>query len=587
MLTGFAVFLRGWTYRVLLLAGGVLVFATPEARADWINLSGAETAPNIAEITVYNDLVHVALEIYIDDLTAFAPANASGDEFGKIAFRVLADENIELQASLIVIEPRLRKDRFSPYAGMIDPRTMQRVPAAPEDKRVIYVELEFPFHGRPDTLTFIPPLDDNGNTTVTIGFLGYHKTVPINDFRYLSRAETLMLDWEDPWYTAFENKVLNRHHRWPMMSFLYVETREVRHEALLRVRDLLEWTDLGLSGSTTLSAEDRSSVKEMVHSFFAARNPLTIDGMPSVPSASRVVFLKITPVGIRLIEAGEPVELSSAIVGVSQSHWTRQLPQDVTVEWNLFNDRVEAVPSTVTDLAGPFPNFVTADNTTILWKNFLNTYEEPSLLPVVQDDGRTIGIPMVSLAMLVLCVGFGVLALRPRYLPARAWVGLSAVCAVAVVLLLRVTVVDVKSPLAGPPGEVAAALIANDVLTNASIAFMEKDPAALDKALEVIISSEQFEEVADDLRRAFAIKLSTGGIARVESIVDLTLENTANLDDAEGFRTLANWTAHATARHWGHIDQRAIRFRAIMELAEIEGAWKLTGLTVVDVKPLE
>ena len=39
----------------------LLVLASP-ASADWINLTGAETAPNIAEIYVMDDHVKVVLE---------------------------------------------------------------------------------------------------------------------------------------------------------------------------------------------------------------------------------------------------------------------------------------------------------------------------------------------------------------------------------------------------------------------------------------------------------------------------------------------------------------------------------------------
>ncbi len=56
------------------------------------------------------------------------------------------------------------------------------------------------------------------------------------------------------------------------------------------------------------------------------------------------------------------------------------------------------------------------------------------------------------------------------------------------------------------------------------------------------------------------------------------------LVDASGFRTLAAWTARASAGHWGHAHRRTIRFQALMELAEVEGVWKLIGLTVVDAK---
>ena len=43
----------------------------PAARADWMNLTGAETAPNIAEITVLDDRVRVVLEVYLGDLATF------------------------------------------------------------------------------------------------------------------------------------------------------------------------------------------------------------------------------------------------------------------------------------------------------------------------------------------------------------------------------------------------------------------------------------------------------------------------------------------------------------------------------------
>ena len=38
------------------------------ANADWINLSGAENAPNIAEIYIHDDHVKIELEIFVDDM---------------------------------------------------------------------------------------------------------------------------------------------------------------------------------------------------------------------------------------------------------------------------------------------------------------------------------------------------------------------------------------------------------------------------------------------------------------------------------------------------------------------------------------
>jgi hypothetical protein len=52
----------------LLLA---LLLAAPLGRADWINLTGSETAPNIAEIYVMDDHVRLVFEVYIGDLEKF------------------------------------------------------------------------------------------------------------------------------------------------------------------------------------------------------------------------------------------------------------------------------------------------------------------------------------------------------------------------------------------------------------------------------------------------------------------------------------------------------------------------------------
>ncbi|MBW2192875.1 MAG: hypothetical protein JRF27_03700 [Deltaproteobacteria bacterium] len=43
----------------------------PPVLADWINLSGAENTPNIAEIHILDDHVRIDLEIFVDDIVTF------------------------------------------------------------------------------------------------------------------------------------------------------------------------------------------------------------------------------------------------------------------------------------------------------------------------------------------------------------------------------------------------------------------------------------------------------------------------------------------------------------------------------------
>lgn len=574
----------------------------PVAHADFMNLTGAETAPNIAEITVLDDRVRVALEVYIGDLATFEallpdewlkkdgtarpPLSERLQQFSAETLQIITGEGAKLQAELTLAEPRLRKDRASAFAGMINPMTRQRVPGAPEDKRVLYAELEYPFSGRPESLTIIPPRDASGIPAVTIGFIAYHKAVPIIDFRYLSQPAIVTLDWEDPWYTRFDNPNLKRHHKSALMSFLYVEPREVRHEVLIRVRDLQEWTDLGLSESATIGSADQVRIKERALAFFATRNPLSIDGTPATPVPTRAEFLNISLTGLRVVEDDVPLDLSTAIMGVILSYPVKHLPQHVTVRWDLFSERVERIPATAIDPAGPFLGYIEASDPTLEWRNYLRKYEEPRVSAVVLDDGRSIGIPVLSVLLLVFALGASTLAARPVFLSRPVWIAALGVSTLAAVLLLRVAVIDVANPFAGPPDEVVSAQILSGVLANVNHAYLEKDPAELRQALEVVVAAEGLTDVEEELGRALAIKVAGGGIARVDAIENMVLKDITTLDGRPGFRSLAEWTAKASAGHWGHAHRRTIRFRALVELVDDDGAWKLAGITVVDARQM-
>ena len=156
----------------------------------------------------------------------------------------------------------------------------------------------------------------------------------------------------------------------------------------------------------------------------------------------------------------------------------------------------------------------------------------------------------------------------------------------AAVLLLRVAVIDVANPFAGPPDEVTSAQILSGVLANVNHAYLEKDPAALRQALEVVVAAEGLTDVEEELGRALAIKVAGGGIARVDAIENMVLKDITTLEGRPGFRSLAEWTAKASAGHWGHAHRRTIRFRALVELVDDDGAWKLAGITVVDARQM-
>ena len=600
--------IRHWLYSSWSIhAGAVLllaVFLWPlESRADWINLTGAETAPNIAEIYVLDDRVKLALEVYVRDLEMFEelipddwvkdnaterlPLEARMQHFADRTFQVVTESGEKLTARLVLVEPRMRVDRKSPFAGMINPMTRQRVPEAPADKRVLYAEISYPFSERPDELTFIPPQDDEGRAITSIGFIAYHKSVPIIDFRYLGAPARVTLDWADPWYTKFDNPNLKRHHKSALMSFLYVEPYEVRHEILVRVKDMEEWMDLGLSGDTYIEVDELEGLKQNIGEFLLEKNPVRIDEKEIRPILDRTNYVKVSLTGIKLVEVPERLEISTAIVGVIITYLTEGLPQEVTVGWELFTDQVQRIPATATDPAGPFMTYLTPDDNVHVWKNFLKNYTLPTVQEVsVRGSLGEIKLPLGTVAAVILLLPLGVFLIR------RARRGEAVKWIVAVAVLVSIGGV-VSYPYAqvafARPAMVAGNLddeqsraLLQALLKNVYRAFDFRDEEDVYDKLALTVKGDLLAELYLQNRKSFAIKKAGGAQAKIKT-VDIQQAQAKRLESGSlGYAITGRWTALGTVGHWGHIHTRQNLYDAIVTIEAIDGQWKITDLELLE-----
>ncbi|MGI9350172.1 MAG: hypothetical protein ACR2O3_01305 [Rhizobiaceae bacterium] len=573
-----------------------------EANADWINLSGAENSPNIAEITVLDDRVNIKFEIFIGNLKTFEdlipdklfkdagaarpPIRERLRHFAENVLSVKDQFGKPLPMQLIRAEPRQRKDRYSPFAGMINPQTRRPVPGAPEDKRVLFTELEYLFQGKPRVVTFSPPKAQSGVSAVNIGFIVYHKTVPVIDFRFLTKDAKLILDWDDPWYSGFSDPVLKRHHQSAMMSFLYVEPREVRHEMLMRLRDLQERFDFGVDGKAGVSADDRAKILDSAGKLLKKSNPVKIDGVSTLPKSVRAQFLEVSLTGLKEVDEQKTIDPVAGIVGVILTYPIDHLPQHVSVDWEFFDDRIERIPTTSIDPAGPYRSFVEESNPTFEWKNFLLKYQEPKVSPVNIDLRTKLNVPVLSAGFsaiaLFIIIGFFTGFFKRR----NIWVPAFAGCVLAIFGFFKILQVEVPIPRFGPPDQIEGGLVVKAVLDNISAAFIEKDPIEFRKAMSVVAEPASIDKVESEIGRSLAIKIAGGGTASLRETEELKLQNIEALESKSGFRTIASWRVDASAGHWGHPHKRRFEFRALIELTDEKGPWKLSGITVIDAKQL-
>jgi len=605
-----ATFLRAFsirTYILSFLALSSLVFTTP-TRADWINFSGAQSAPNIAEIYIENDRIRLVLEIYVKNMAEFIdlfpedwikkggveppPLEERMKRFSNETFQFIVDDKDKLQAERILVEPRMRKDRPNPFAGTINPTTRQRVPGPPEDKRVLYAELIYPFKNKPKILTIIPPLSKSGRPAVSIGFIVYQNGVPVVDYRFLSGSAKLHLDWDDPWYSRFERKALKRWQESGLMIYLYVEPYEVRNEILVRVKDLEQWMDLGLKGEKFIEIDEFEALKKRIGEFLLEHSKVLIDGRKLKPILDRVSFVKYTMTRTFFIDKPERMLLNTAMLGVIVTYITKGIPQEVTVDWDLFSDRIQKVPTTAVDPAGPFPSYVTPEDHVLTWTNFLKTYKIPTVVEIPVDASLTkIGLPAGSTLCLLLLIVIIWMTFKRRKQGKgiRLQIGFAVLFVAGCVLLYPFFRVPVARPAVLAPkitNDKAVALLDN-LLKNVYRAFDFREENDVYDRLATSVHGDLLTDIYLQNRKSMVVTQAGGAQGKVKDI-DILDVSVKHLDD----RPLAlvfhsKWTAMGSVGHWGHIHTRKNQYEANITVEPVDGVWKITDLELLEEKRID
>jgi hypothetical protein len=585
----------------------VILLSFGSARADWINLTGAENARNIAEIYVENDHVKVKLEVFIEDLIIFdelipetffpqpIPGRPGLEERQKIIadriFQVITDKEKKLPARVDLVEPRLRIERPSPFAGSINPYTRQRIPGPPDDKRVLYAELIYPFEGKPKSLTFIPPLDENGIPRASLGFICYHAGVPVVDFRQLTNENILHLDWEDPWYSVFQKKQLKRTLQSGVRTYLYIEPYEVRHEILVRVKDMMAWMDFDLRGDEYIEEDEFNMVREQVAQFFMERENVLIDGKNLKPILDKTAYVESSMLRSRFIEIPERVSLNTAMIGIVTTYLTDGIPQEVETKWDLFSDRVKKVTARMTDPAGPFPYDLEPDDNVLKWTNYLKTYKIPTVDKIIVSDahrGKLVPIGSLICAAFLLPFVFSAFSRGRKSQPVKVQIGIIVLLVIGMVALYPIWQVPMGSKArASQMSEEDSIAIVHSLLKNVYRAFDFREEEDVYDKLAVSVSGDLLTEVYLQSRKSMIIEQAGGAQAKVKEIKvqETDVKDSAKQKGALDIRT--KWTAVGLVGHWGHIHTRQNIYDAILTLAVADGSWKITGIELLEEKRVD
>ena len=574
----------------MVLLVGVLV-APSLARADAIVITKAMTASTIAEIFISEETLQVKLEIGGRDLPAFRNLMPDGvwermgyepepyvDRlvrfFGEdLVFRL--DGGRPTPGRILEMEPRKRVKR--------DEITGEPL-AAPEGEGedVIFAVLEYPIEGRPQVVSMTPPRSPAGMATASIGMVTYHQQLPVNDFRYFGTEEILDLDWDDPWYSKFRNRNLWRQYDSPINAFLYVEPFEVRVEIIVRPLDMEKWVDLGLEGRKTIPVDIQYDLQSKIAEFLAGHLNLNIDGQLVEPELDRMNFLRRTLRTSTVISPPEELDVVSATLGIIYVTPIEGLPQEASITWDLFTDRIQRIPAAATDEAGPLRFFLEPNDNVLWWKNFLKNPTVPTLVDVGPPPGllvRLAGwIAWASLAVVaVMLLRVGIDLIKGRGLAKR---GLAAL-----MVLLLLSGGSFATMFPSRLNDSKSEEIVAGLLHNIYRAFDFRSEENIYDVLDQSVSGDLLTEIYLETRRGLELASQGGARAKVKEIEMLEVEP-RRVRGEPGFVARALWNVAGSVGHWGHIHTRTNQYEAELTISPVDGAWKVTDMEILQEERL-
>jgi hypothetical protein len=561
-----------------------LCWFSPAMLADALMRTEAMTASTIVQYYVEEQGVRVELEIGVDSIKGFRhllPEGIYQDMgFGDTPWDERLSEFFERELALLVEGEPLagRLVEIVPSRRLLrDPINGTPLPIQDEAPEVLRAVLEYPFaEGQlPSSLVFRAPGRQD------IGFVVYHQGVAVNDFRYLASGYLLELDWKDPWYSSFSSRSLKRQYSSPMSAFIYVENFEVRKEIIVRPKDLQRWVDLGLEGRTDIPVDMQGLIKEKIAAFLTERQAVVIDGKPVKGILDSVNFLERTLTSSRVIDPPQDLNLDAAIIGTIFVYPRSALPQQVTMEWDLWDERVQRIPVSAVDQAGPLPSYLEQDWPVLEWTNYLKNPLVPSLAVVetpVASWALLLGKILPLLVILSMAaVLWTLINLRGRRSPALP--------GVLAGLLVAASAAAAQLGGSNQPDPERAGAIAGDLLHNVYRAFDYREEAEIYDVLAQSVTGELLTDIFLETKRSLVLANQGGARAKVKDVTLEGVEVKPN-DTASSFTVEADWTVHGSVGHWGHIHQRNNRYLALLTIAVDGQRWKLQGMTVLQEERL-
>jgi hypothetical protein len=365
----------------------------------------------------------------------------------------------------------------------------------------------------------------------------------------------------------------------PAVAFLNLESDQLRIEILLRVKDLESWLGREFVLGDTLAPERQEPLLKEISRRIQNGFVLTLDGRELNPSVTQSEFVSIDPSGIlsRAVPVVETVD--EARVGLKWIYELSRAPHELSFRWQLFSAGLKQLSVNSTT---PTQNAQAVLSPEAPVYHLQLDPARLALPSVERVRVRARSWPLVS-ALLVLFAGALMLARKLKKINGlrqklSIWtIALSLLLAYGLYPFARVEARALPARL----DESQARGVLEQLLRNLYHSFDLHTESAIYDRLAASVEGDQLEKIYLASRRALELQRRGGARARVDKVRILDIKSVKSLGEGR-FEIDALWSISGSVNHFGHTHYRQNRNHALVDLAPVDGVWKITKIKVLD-----
>lgn len=492
-------------------------------------------------VDVQQDRVDVELKVLVEDLVLYYPVSAderdvypaaalrkaaeSHRNFALDGLNLLTEEGTELEGYAVTVDTSRLSDEGVPQTGIKQVFVTYRL-RYPLPRPLQFLTVSQTFGGEK---AILPAMMD-----CQVKQLGVVLDVP---HPILSgQTLTTKFDWTKPPTPPKNWRELKERRRERLKqqlgiasysglySFFYITPHEVRHEILVPLLTLDEWTPIERKDAAFLEVDEQKAAASQVAAFFRKGNPVSINGSVVKPIVARVNFFGLDIRDFAMNAEPRRVSVAQARVGIMLSYPSRKgVPSKVHAKWETFSKFAPFLKSVIYEFDKPaIEHFFRPDDAIFDWYGLNIDQKSKSAVEAVSATGRV-------------------------------------------------------------PSSKQAEQVSETLIRNVYQAFDFHGEKETYDALSAVVAGPLLRSLYLQIRRSLLMAEQGGSRSRVLEVrpVSGTVIGTPSRSE---FQIELRWRVSGEVEHWGHIHTRENEYLGKLSVKNADGFWKLSELKFLSQK---